>query len=64
MVYIKSVILLVKISLLALYPGGIPTKGPPSCEAPREPTIYPLTQPKVANQQQKKKKRTPKNRPY
>ena len=27
-------------SLLALYPGGIPRREPPSCEAPREPTIY------------------------
>ena len=28
------------ISLLALYTGGIPTREPPSCEAPQEPTIY------------------------
>ena len=27
-------------SLLALYPSGIPRRDPPSCEAPREPTIY------------------------
>ena len=27
-------------SLLALYPGGIPGREPPSCEAPREPIIY------------------------
>ena len=27
-------------SLLALYPGGIPRREPPSCEAPRQPTIY------------------------
>ena len=25
---------------LALYPSGIPRSDPPSCEAPREPTIY------------------------
>ena len=29
--------------ILALYPGGIPRRGPPSCEAPREPTIYSVT---------------------
>ena len=27
--------------MLALYPSGIPIRDPPSCEAPREPTIYP-----------------------
>ena len=27
-------------SLLALYPSGIPKREPPSCEAPRQPTIY------------------------
>ena len=27
-------------SVLILYPGGIPKREPPSCEAPREPTIY------------------------
>ena len=27
-------------SLLALYPGGIPRREPPSCEAPRQLTIY------------------------
>ena len=27
-------------SLLALYPSGIPRTDTPSCEAPREPTIY------------------------
>ena len=32
--------LVILISLLALYPGGIPRREPPSCEAPREPTIY------------------------
>ena len=32
--------LIMLISLLALYPGGIPRREPPSCEAPREPTIY------------------------
>ena len=25
---------------LLLYPGGIPRREPPSCEAPRQPTIY------------------------
>ena len=29
-----------KYSLEALYPGGIPSREPLSCEAPREPTIY------------------------
>ena len=29
-------------SLLALYPCGITRRDPPSCEAPREPTIYAL----------------------
>ena len=26
--------------ILALYPGGIPRSEPPSCEAPRQPTIH------------------------
>ena len=32
--------LLLLLLLLALYPGGIPTSEPPSCDAPRQPTIY------------------------
>ena len=31
-------------SLLALYPGGVPKRYPPSCEAPREPTMYVYTE--------------------
>ena len=29
-------------SLIAIYPSGIPRRDPPSCEAPREPTMYVL----------------------
>ena len=33
---------MISYSLLGLYPGGIPTTELPSCEAPRQPTIYAL----------------------
>ena len=37
---VKQVFLLYQVGSLALYPGGLPKREPPSCEAPREPTIY------------------------
>ena len=36
----KGALYFIHYSLLALYPGGIPTREPPNCDAPRQPTIY------------------------
>ena len=33
-------------TMTSKYPSGIPKRDPPSCEAPREPTIYVL-KPKI-----------------